>query len=399
MNTLFRTLASALFLILAFAAIGYAQSAEELALARQLAKEKGYSESYVNSILNKRGGLAAGNSKTVSATVNRNDANADLQSLLNHEGEVRSDSSSAFLPGSDFSDSVYCHNIFRRSNLNFVPSYNIPTPANYILSAGDEVVIDLWGAVVSNLKLQISPEGSIYVPDLGPVYIYGQTVAQAEKSLKSYLSKIHSGLSGENPDTFMKLSLGKMRSVTINVLGDVVEPGSYTLPSLSSIASAIYLAGGPDNLGTIRDIRLYRNNKLVSSLDIYDYMVTGNFEKNVRLEDNDAIIVSPYIGYVSVDGAVKRPMVYEMKEGETLADLFKFSGGFKNDAYTASVQIDRRNSSADSDGPVSESFNVSYDKFPTFQLKDGDKVTVLSNNSRFIADPELLVPARKRWLQ
>ena len=152
----------------------------------------------------------------------------------------------------------------------------------------------MWGDVVKNISVEVSPEGSVYIPDLGPVYVYGYTVKQAEKMLKRYMAKIHSGLEGDEPDTFMNLSLGKIKSVTVNVVGDVMKPGTYTLPSLSSVVSVLYMAGGPNKLGSIREIKLYRNNRTVSVLDMYDYLMNGKAGADIKLEDNDAVMVVPY---------------------------------------------------------------------------------------------------------
>ena len=386
MNRFFKVIFSGLFFTLILPVFSVAQSAEDIELAKQLARQRGYSEAQINEMVRKQQGGAGSSSASVLSAVNRNASVAvDEKSAYGISGDegvvvVHSENTD-----NGAGSGIFGHYVFKTKNLNFVPSYNIPTPANYKLSAGDEVVIDVWGAVVTNISAEISPEGSIYIPDLGPVYIYGQTVAQAEKQLKGYLSKIYSGLSEDVPDTFMKLSLGKIKSVTINVLGDVEKPGSYTLPSLSSIASALYLAGGPSNLGSIRDIRLYRNNKLVSTLDVYDYIMAGNFAQNIRLEDNDVIIVNPYSGFVTVNGGVKRPMRFEIKEGETLADIFKYAGGFTNNAYLGAVQVDRRKADAvNLDGPASQTFNVEAADFATFRLMDGDVVSVRSNNDRFL---------------
>lgn len=364
--------------------VSFAQSASEIEFAKQLARQRGYSESQINEMVRKQQG--GGTSGPIISNTPSVDRNAIVEMEQRQAYGVAGDgfvSMPAMDEDTTSQSAVYGHSIFRSRNLNFVPSYNIPTPANYKLSAGDEIVIDIWGAVVANISAVVSPDGSINIPDLGPVYIYGQTVAQAEKNLKGYLSKIYSGLNDESPDTYMKLSLGRIKSVTVNVLGDVAKPGSYTLPSLSSIASALYLAGGPTDLGTVRDIRLYRNNKLVSSLDVYDYIMTGNFGGNVRLEDNDVVIVGPYNSHVVVEGAVKRPMSYELKSGETLKELLEYSGGFAKDAYTGAVQVNRQKMDGAVEGPVSRTFNVDAHNFSQFKLMDGDTVSVRSNDMRF----------------
>ena len=351
-----------------------AQSAAEMEMAKQLARQQGYSDAQIAAMAGKMAGQNT-TTQATTATVDRNEAIPQIQAqqIPTERLQARRDS-----------NAVYGHDLFRNKNLNFVPSYNVPTPENYKLSAGDEIVIDIWGDVISNITTKISPEGSVNIPNLGPVYIAGQTVVNAEKSLKSYLSKIYSGIAQPEPTTFVKLALGKTKSVTVNVVGDVEQPGSYTLPSLSTIASAMYLAEGPSQLGTIRNIQLYRNNKLKSTFDVYDFIINGKFDSNVRLEDNDVIIVSPYEGIATVKGAVKRPMRYEVKANESLADLIAFAGGFSDAAYVNNVHVDRITPSKDhTSGATSESFDVPADQFTTFKIQAGDVVTVNANINRF----------------
>lgn len=344
----------------------YAQTQEEIEMAKSMARSYGYSESEIEAMVQKQqgGGSSDGGMKTVPPTVNRNEemtvADVGTPGL---DGGAKVSSSS----------SIYGHNIFQSQNLNFVPSYNIPTPANYKLAAGDEIVLDIWGATYANYSFTISPEGSITIPDIGPVYLSGLTVEAAEKKLKEKLSNIMSGISGEHPNTFLRLSIGRIRSFTINVVGDAVRPGTYTLPSLSTVFSAIYLAGGPTDLGSVRDIRIYRNNKLLSTLDVYDFILNGDFSKNIRLEDNDLIMIPPYSMHVTISGSVKRPMVYDMIEGETVSDLLLYAAGFSDNANTNLVQVRRIY------GERLETFNVMAEDFDSFDLKDGDVVSVYSN--------------------
>ena len=224
-----------------------AQSQAEIEMAKSMARSYGYSESEIEAMVQKQ--TSSGGStdmKTVPPTVNRNEemtvADVGTPALENNEPDPAP-------------SNIYGHNIFKSPSLNFVPSYNIPTPANYKLAAGDEIVIDIWGATYVNYSFTISPEGSITIPNVGPVYLAGNTVESAERRLKEKFSVVYSGLSGDQPNTFLRLSIGRIRSFTINVVGDAVRPGTYTLPSLSTVFSAIYLAGGPTDLGSVRDIR------------------------------------------------------------------------------------------------------------------------------------------------
>ena len=371
--------AKKIFLFLAVAltsATLYAQTAAEVQMAVNLAKQQGYTDAQIASMASQlAGGSTAASNQASPVAVDRNKADYKVTSQP-----------IADVPTTTSTDGtgIFGHSLFRNKNLNFVPSYNIPTPENYKLSAGDEIVVDIWGDVISNITATINPEGSVNIPNLGPVYIAGQTISKAEKNLKTYLSKIYSGIATDEPTTFVKLALGKTKSVSINIVGDVAQPGSYTLPSLSTIASAMYLAGGPSRLGTVRQIKLYRNNKLKSTLDVYDFILNGKFDSNIRLEDNDVIMVGPYSGVVGLSGAVKRPMKYEIIGGETIADVIGFAGGFADKAYEGSVRVTRVSGNKDQiTGAANESFDVPAEQFATFKLQGSDNIHVGSTNDRF----------------
>ena len=355
-----------------------AQTAAEIEMAKSIARSKGYTDSQINEMISKQqGGGTSSNAQVVpevSRTVTTNEVAAAVENVPEGSADVKVD---------DKKSGIYGHDIFKSPDLNFVPSYNMPTPADYKLAAGDEIVIDIWGAVYMNISQTISPEGSITIPDLGPLYLTGQTIAQAEKLLKNQLSRIYSGIGGDNPTTFLRLSLGRIRSFTVNVVGDVERPGTYTLPSLSTVFSALYLSGGPTDIGSVRDVRIYRNNKLYKTFDIYKFVVDGDFSANIRLEDNDLIKVSPYTNLVTIEGKIKRPMIYEIKDNETIATVLGYAGGFLSDANDQKVHVVRIK------GERTESFDVVRKDFASFKLQDGDKVSVASNivdnkNSVFI---------------
>ncbi|MEG1088257.1 MAG: SLBB domain-containing protein [Bacteroidales bacterium] len=356
-----------------------AQSADDIEMAKQLARQKGYSESQIEAMMSQKQGQ--GTTAATVAQIKAVDRNISTKEQYGVAKQTEFDVVAA--KPTPATVNIFGHDIFKNANLNFVPSYNMPTPDNYKLSAGDEVVIDIWGSVITNITTTISPEGAITIPDLGPVYIGGQTITKAEKSLKEYLSKIYSGITDPTPNTFVKLALGKIRSFTINVVGDVVTPGSYTLPSLSTIASAMYLAGGPTDIGTIREIKLYRANKLISTFDVYEFITKGTYNTNVRLEDNDIITVGPYKGIITVAGAVKRPMRYEIRGEETIDKVLAYAGGFTDAAYNAQVHIDRTLSAGEKTGATAHSFDVSQEQFSTFKVENGDIITIHKNDGRF----------------
>ena len=264
---------------------------------------------------------------------------------------------------------VYGRNIFRNKKLNFSPSENLATPRNYRLGPGDEVIIDVFGRNQTTLRSTISPEGSINVDVLGPLYLNGMTVEEANTYLKKRLSQIYGGLSGGS-GTDMRLSLGQIRSIQVNVLGDVTHPGTYVLSAFASAFHALYRAGGVKEPGTLRNIKVVRGDKVVGTLDVYEYLSKGSSSTNIRLEEGDVILVSPYKMKVSMAGGVKRAMSFEMKEGETLADLIEYSGGFLNGYNSAAVTVYRQNPKG------FEVRTVEEGEYGLFKLKDGDRVEV-----------------------
>ncbi|WP_279172267.1 polysaccharide biosynthesis/export family protein, partial [Parabacteroides goldsteinii] len=218
------------------------------------------------------------------------------------------------LPENDLKETVFGREIFSNKNLSFEPDLNIPTPKNYILSAGDELLINVWGDSELNLKLKVSPEGTILIPNLGPVSVSGLTIETAENRIRQELGRIMSTLSGntDGANTFVSVSLSQIRSIKVNIVGEVVAPGTYTLPSFATLFNALYAAGGVNEIGSLRGIKVYRNSKEVAKLDVYDYLLNGKYNTNIRLEENDMVIVSPYDQLAVVRGKVKRNRIFEM---------------------------------------------------------------------------------------
>lgn len=272
----------------------------------------------------------------------------------------------------DPANTVFGSEIFNNQKLSFTPDINIPTPKDYIVSAGDELFIIVWGNSVLNQKLKVSPEGIILIPDLGPVFVAGKTVEAAENHIRNELGRIISSVS--DPDaggnTLVSVTLSQIRSIKVNIVGEVVAPGTYTLPSLATLFTALYLAGGVNDIGTLRAIKLYRNSREIACLDVYDYILNGRYDNNVRLEENDVIIVGTYDKHVVVRGEVKRNRIYEMVEGETLKQLLAMSGGFTGSAYKDNVQVKRQ---ADKRFQM---FTVPEQDFASFYMMDGDSLFV-----------------------
>ena len=275
-------------------------------------------------------------------------------------------------PAGDLSGTVFGREIFSNKNLSFEPNLNVPTPKGYVLSAGDELLINVWGDSELNLKLKVSPEGTILIPNLGPVSVSGLTIETAENRIRQELGRIMSTLSGETDgaNTFVSVSLSQIRSIKVNIVGEVVAPGTYTLPSFATLFNALYAAGGVNEIGSLRGIKVYRNSKEVAKLDVYDYLLNGKYNTNIRLEENDMVIVSPYDQLAVVQGKVKRNRIFELKKGETLSQLLNMAGGFTGDAYRKDVRIKRKAGSRYQIATVTE------DKYPTFAMMDGDSLLV-----------------------
>ena len=265
---------------------------------------------------------------------------------------------------------IYGHDLFRNKNLTFEPNMNIATPENYRLGPGDAVYIDIYGASQKTIESTVSPDGSVVIEGFGPVYVAGMTVTQANNTIRKKLGSRY-----QSSD--LRLTVGETRSIMVNVLGDVKLPGTYTLSAFASVFHALYMAGGVTDLGTLRNVKVYRNGQLLSVIDIYEYLLNGRMSGNVRLNDNDMVLVGTYDCLVNVTGKVKRPMYYEMKRNESLSSLLKYCGGFTGDAYTKSVRVIRKT------GREWSVYNVDEFDFPSFNLYDGDSITVDSILDRY----------------
>ena len=270
---------------------------------------------------------------------------------------------------------VWGRSIFRNKSLNFAPSENLATPKNYRLGPGDEVIIDIFGANQATLRSKISPEGSINVDVLGPLYLSGMTIEEANKFLKRKLAGIYGGLNRSSTGTDIHLSLGQIRTIQVNILGDVLNAGTYVLSAFSTVFHALYVAGGVKEPGSLRSISVIRAGKVVGTVDVYDFLMNGSRESDIRLEEGDVIMVKPYTCMVKIGGEVKRPMSFELKDGETLEDLLAYAGGFAGGAFTDNVTVVRQN------GKSYEVRTVDAPQYRTFVMKDGDEVTVGKLNS------------------
>lgn len=265
---------------------------------------------------------------------------------------------------------VFGRDIFNNKNLTFEPEMNVATPQNYRLGAGDAVFIDVWGASSNTYESTVSPDGTIQIEGFGPVTVGGMTVEQANAALRKQLGARYQS-------SQIRLTVGQTKTISVNVMGEVQVPGTYTLSAFATVFHALYMAGGINDIGTLRSIKVYRNNRLVTVVDIYDYILNGKLTGNVRLTDNDVIVVGPYDCLVNITGKVKRPMFYEMKKNESVGTLLKYAGGFAGDAYRKSIRLIRKA------GTQYSVYNVGEFDMNSFRLEDEDSLSVDSVLPRF----------------
>ena len=263
---------------------------------------------------------------------------------------------------------IFGHNVFNSRTLTFEPNDNLATPQNYRLGPGDEVVIDIWGDAEDHLRQTISPEGSIMISQLGPVYLNGLTIQEAAKHIRKSFAQKYAGVS--DSESNIQVTLGQIRTIQVNLMGEVATPGTYVLSPFSTVFHALHRAGGINDIGSLRNIQVLRNGKKVAGIDVYEYLFKGKNSGNIRLEEGDVIIVPPYETLVNVEGNVRRPMYYELKPGETIKNIIDYAGGFTSEAFSEAISIARQN------GTENELVNISRQQFPTYTLQDGDVLTV-----------------------
>lgn len=283
-------------------------------------------------------------------------------------------------PGSENkTEEVFGRNIFNNKQLTFEPDINVATPQDYRLGPGDEIIIDIWGASENTIRQEISPDGNISVNGLGVISLNGMNIADAKEYLKSELSRIYADEANQ-----IQVTLGKSRSIKINVVGEVMVPGTYTLSAFASVFHALYSAGGITDLGSVRNICVARNGNTVATVDVYDYILKGKTDGNINLQEGDVVIVPTYDMIVKIDGRVKRPMKYEMKDNETVSNLLKYAGSFTNNAYKNSVRVIRQ------EGRLMSVATVERENYGSFKVMDGDVVTADSIINRFANKLEII---------
>jgi len=358
-------------------------SDEQILEIRQRAEESGLTESQMKAALIARGFppseiskfenrlklIDSGLSEQQVENRSRQEVSDTLQTLQATELDIE------FEPGPEAR--IFGYELFRKEQLTFEPSLNIPTPVNYQLGPGDQLNIDIWGASQQNYQLTVTPDGNIHIENLGPIQVNALTIEQASDRIVGRLKSIYSGLSGPDRNTYAQITLGNTRSIKVHIFGEVNLPGTYTISSFAKVFNVLYASGGPTINGSLRNIELLRDNKVVSVLDIYDFLMYGKQDNNIRLQDMDIIKVNPYISRIDITGEVKRPGLYELDENETLSDIITFAGGFSDKAYQKTLTVYRN---TDTERKI---LNISSEELDRFAMHDGDSIPVARILKRF----------------
>lgn len=300
-------------------------------------------------------------------------ANGEIRNDMSANATLEDYTSQFFMPRiieKPHKREIFGHDVFNNKNLTFESSMNLATPKNYTLGPGDVIIIDVWGASQKTYSETLSPDGTITISDYGVISLNGLSIEKAKNKIRHEL-----GTRYQNSE--INVTLGQTRSITISVMGEVKLPGTYTMSAFATVYNALYMAGGPNYIGTMRNVKVYRNGRLISTVDVYDFLLNGKLSGDVRLEDNDIITVSPYEALVGITGKVKRPMFYEMKKGETAATLIQYAGGFSGDAYTKAIRVHRKTE------PQLSVFSVGEFDLSQFKLMDEDSISVDATLNRY----------------
>lgn len=298
-----------------------------------LARARGASQQQIDQLISRIKSLKQGVKTTQALSSAADDMNEDID--VSEKAEFES---------GEIDDNVFGFQFFNSKNLSFAPDVNVPVSDDYALGNGDEVIINVYGASQQTYNLRVNRNGVLQIPDLGPVYVGGLSFVKATNKIKRLLVSIYSGMQGDKPNTFAEVSLGSLKGIKVNVIGEVFVPGTYTLPATASAFNALYLAGGPNSSGSFRKIDVMRDGKIYHSIDVYKYIVDGDGDENIQLRDQDVLLVRPYINRVSLGGEFKRTGMFEAVDGESVSDLIRFAGGFTQKAYTNRLELYRNNS-------------------------------------------------------
>lgn len=327
--------------------------------AAEIARQKGATEEQIKDMLQRMKEQQTGQQSYLDTITPPGQVNEENKNTENSKRTTKVNTQSK----------IFGSYLFNSKNLTFEPNINIQTPKNYTIGIGDQILIQIWGNSQNNYQLNVNRNGQIIIPDVGPVYIAGLEFNTAEERIKQRLTEIYSDMGGTAPGTFAQVNMGQLRSIQVNLLGEVTTPGTYTLPVTATLFNALYLSGGPDSIGSFRNIKIIRDNKVLQNVDIYKFLVDADPSGNFILKDNDIIFIPPANSRVEVDGQFKRTGIFEIKQDEKLNDLIRFTGGFNQNAFLSRIQIQRITQQG------KQILDVPYDQLSSFQLMNGDKLS------------------------
>ncbi|MCF0074503.1 SLBB domain-containing protein [Dyadobacter sp. CY261] len=285
---------------------------------------------------------------------------------LDEETNNENDSTSARRARSRALSRTFGSSFFRRSTVTFEPNLRIPTPKNYVLGPDDELVVDIYGNAVENFRMKVSPEGTVKMLNLAPVFVNGLTIEQANERIVNRLRQAYSTLNRPGSGTYSTITLGNVRSIRVMIVGEAARPGTYTVSSLATAFNALYVSGGPGRNGSYRNIEVIRNNKTIKKIDLYRFLIDADMQDNIALQDQDIILIRPYERKIELSGEVKKTGIFEATGNETLKDILRYAGGFTPDAFTDLIQYQRNTGNNFIIGSIDST------QIASFQPKNGD---------------------------
>ena len=335
-----------------------------------LAKQQGFKDSDIQSVINSGGGSLQNSSGSSATQNNTGSKSSDQRQLVQLGGDdvfLSGDSSSSITA---YEKKIFGYEVFNNKQVNFTPNLNMATPRDYVVGPGDQLVIQIYGIAQGGFTLPVSPEGKIMIPNVGVLHVGSLSIEAAKSSIRQKLSTRYPGMSGSNPSTFVMVTIGNIRSIKVNMVGELKNPGTYQLPSFSTVFNALYVAGGPSTKGSFRKVQVFRANRLLTEVDLYEFLTKGITSKNIRLEDNDVILVPSYAKRIEIKGEVRREGLYEPADKESLSQLITIAGGFTEKAYRKNVSVQRFTDEQQ------QLLTVEETKFNQFDLRDGDVVLI-----------------------
>jgi protein involved in polysaccharide export with SLBB domain len=357
------------------------QKAQQMGLSDsqliQLAQSKGMPDDQIKKLqtrvndLRKKNGTTSNSTNNSPGNLNGNDTTRQAASRrLNYAPDTTNNQKQAnqFDFFEELKPKIFGADLFRNSNTNtFQPNLKLATPVNYIVGPDDQIRINVYGNSSIDWNLTVSPEGNINIPGVGVLNVAGKTIEEVTSVVKSKLAANNYAI---GKGTNVKVSLGDIRSISVILQGQVMKPGTYTLPSLSTVFNALYVAGGPNDVGSFRQIEVIRDNKVIRHVDLYDFLVKGSQKDNISLRDQDVIRVPAYKVRVQLKGEIKIPALFEVLPGEKLQDVLNFAGNFTDEAYTSRIKVDQV---SDQQRKIADVFEKDYDKYTPSR---GDKFTI-----------------------